>query len=57
MIFRSDIRDSSDSCDIQVRYKPSGTNLLACGEEGCGGQGVRGRPNKTWEQSVKCDIM
>jgi len=40
--------------------------VWACGEEGCGGLGVkvsmvegcrgRGRPKKTWEQSVKCDI-
>jgi len=38
----------------------------ACGEEGCGGLGVkvsevegcrgRGRPKKTWEQNGKCDI-
>jgi len=40
--------------------------VWACGEEGCGGLGVkvtevegcmgRGRPKKTWEQSMKCNI-
>jgi len=39
------------------------SNKMACREEGCGGLDVkcqrcrgRGRPKKTWEQSVKCDI-